>query len=331
MSFIDQKYIMMVSADLPKFKQVGSNYNFRCVFCGDSEKNQNIARGYLIENLGDYYSYCHNCHQSYPFPLFLKHVNQTLYDDYIKEKYLTDDKQYKQAKPKKEILHKETENLGIPSIMWLDVDHPARKMLSNRRIPTRWYPNLFYAENFNAFADKHVPDKYNKERAEARVVIPLRTRSGKLSGFQGRAIDPKAKLRYTTVLLAKDNHKLFNLDRVNLNVTNYAIEGAFDAMMLSNAIAACGSDIISAVRKAELNTSNMVFVFDNEPRNKSIVKQMNKAVVNGHKIAIWPSTVTEGHDINDMVLVGKDVEKILLENTYQGLDAELQLTEWKKV
>lgn len=329
--WIENKYIMMISSSLLKFTEKDDGkFNFRCVYCGDSEKNQNIARGYLLPRTDGYYSYCHNCHESHSFGDFLKHVNPTLYDEYIQEKFLDGNKRKKSTKSEKKILHKEQDNLGIPSIMWLELDHPARAELDRRKIPSRWHSRLYYAENFNAFANKFVPNKYNPEKGEPRIVIPLRSRSGKLSGFQGRSLEEKPRIKYLTVLLAPDNNKLFNMDRVNLNITNYALEGAFDAMILNNAFAVCGSDLNSAVKKAELNTANTAFVFDNEPRNKDIVKQMNKTIVNGHKIVIWPDSVPVGYDINDAHMNGHDIEKILLDNTYRGMEAELQFSIWKK-
>ena len=45
---------------------------------------------------------------------------------------------------------------------------------------------------------------------------------------------------------------------------------------------------------------------------------------------IWPQQVTE-KDINDMILGGKDPQKIIETNTYQGIQAKIKLTEWKRV
>jgi phosphosulfolactate synthase (CoM biosynthesis protein A) len=73
-----------------------------------------------------------------------------------------------------------------------------------------------------------------------------------------------------------------------------------------------------------------MFVYDNEPRNKDIVRQMNKVVRAGHKIVIWPARVVE-KDINDMVLSSFDVESILQNSMYQGLEAELRMSSWRRI
>jgi hypothetical protein len=58
---------------------------------------------------------------------------------------------------------------------------------------------------------------------------------------------------------------------------------------------------------------------------------MERVIKSGHKICIWPSDVP-GKDINEMYLNGlHDVEKIIENNTYYGLQAELKFAAWRKV
>jgi hypothetical protein len=56
---------------------------------------------------------------------------------------------------------------------------------------------------------------------------------------------------------------------------------------------------------------------------------MEKVIKSGFKICIWPSDVP-GKDINEMYLAGVNPEKIIEENTYSGLTAELKLASWRK-
>ena len=75
---------------------------------------------------------------------------------------------------------------------------------------------------------------------------------------------------------------------------------------------------------------NAVFVFDAEPRNKEIHLRMEKVINAGHKICIWPSNVL-GKDINEMFLNGTtNIEAIIKQNTYSGLEAKLKFTVWRK-
>jgi hypothetical protein len=87
----------------------------------------------------------------------------------------------------------------------------------------------------------------------------------------------------------------------------------------------CGSDV-------DLSTLDyqFIYVYDNEPRNKQIVDRISKQIDNGERIVIWPSNIKE-KDINDMILCGHNVKEVVEKNTYQGLEAKLKFTTWKRV
>lgn len=72
-------------------------------------------------------------------------------------------------------------------------------------------------------------------------------------------------------------------------------------------------------------------VFDNEPRNKDILKMYQDAIEQGYNIVIWPTSPDKKEDINDLVLRGKDPKKIIADNTYSGLSAQLQFQRWKRI
>ena len=49
--YIEQKYLMILSSQLQRFKKTGDHlYNFRCPYCGDSQKSQSKARGIKFTN-----------------------------------------------------------------------------------------------------------------------------------------------------------------------------------------------------------------------------------------------------------------------------------------
>ena len=73
---------------------------------------------------------------------------------------------------------------------------------------------------------------------------------------------------------------------------------------------------------------DVVFIYDNEKRNKEIVKKMDRIIANNQKIVIWPRHVIQ-KDINDMILNNVDVMNIIEHNTYQGLTAKTKLLEFK--
>ena len=68
---------------------------------------------------------------------------------------------------------------------------------------------------------------------------------------------------------------------------------------------------------------------DNEPRNEAICKILHNNIKEGHRVVIWPDSITE-KDINDMVIANLDVEEIINYNTFQNLEAELKFRSWRK-
>ena len=88
MSYLDDKYLGLISPRLEKFKKVRAGvYNFRCPYCGDSQKHKNKARGYIYQNKTDYNFKCHNCGMTRSFTYFLKDRDRPLYDEYVMERY----------------------------------------------------------------------------------------------------------------------------------------------------------------------------------------------------------------------------------------------------
>ena len=133
-------------------------------------------------------------------------------------------------------------------------------------------------------------------------------------------------MRYITIMLDEDRTKVFGLDRVNFNKTIYITEGPFDSFYIDNAIAMAGADIDWDL----LKDRDVVFVFDNEKRNSEIVNRMVKVIDRGHEVVIWPDKIQE-KDLNDMFIAGHDVQSLVEFNTYSGLQAQIKLSEWKKV
>ena len=131
-------------------------------------------------------------------------------------------------------------------------------------------------------------------------------------------------LRYITIMF-DDHQKVFGLDTINKNEKVYVTEGPLDSLFVDNAIAMCGADVDLSAWDYEF-----VYVYDNEPRNKQIIERMEKSISKQDNIVIWPKNIKE-KDINDMVLAGLDPSAIILSNTYNGLEAKLKFTDWKRV
>ena len=316
---------MLLSGRLDKFVRKKSDlYNFRCPYCGDSQKHRNKARGYFFRAKADMVFKCHNWGVGRTLPNFLKDQAPDLYDEYIMERYKkgTTGKGSYVPKPKFEKpVFKKVGNLK--RISSLNIEHVAHKYITKRGLD----PSLFfYAEKFCTWVKTQKPTFTNITKDHPRIIIPFIDKDGEWFGFQGRALNPKDKLRYITVMLDENKPKIYGLDRINTKKTIHIVEGPFDSTLLDNSIAMAGSDVDSRT----FGWSNCVWVYDNEPRNREIVNRISRSIDRGEKVVIWPNNIKE-KDINDMVIAGHDVQSLVQLNTYQGLEAKVKLTEWKKV
>ena len=88
MYYIDQKYLLLVSSQLKQFKKKSDGlYNFRCPYCGDSQKSQTKARGFMFRKENTMIYKCHNCGVGASFKNFLKQVDSKISNEYILERY----------------------------------------------------------------------------------------------------------------------------------------------------------------------------------------------------------------------------------------------------
>jgi len=328
-SYLDTKYISLVSPQLDKFtKKNDKTYNFRCPYCGDSQKHKNKARGYFFKVKNDFVFKCHNCGMGRTFTNFLKDHSSYLHDQYVMERYregLTG-KNSQTPEPKfdfKTPVFKVSRDVGLQPVSVLNNSHPARQYLENRKIKD--LDSFYYCPKFKAWTNQQKKTFDNLKQDSPRIIIPLRDKDGTMFGFQGRSLAPKAKIRYITIMLDDSMPKVYGLDRVDPTKEVYVTEGPFDSHFIDNAIAMCGSDV-------NLSSYNyrFVYTYDNEPRSREIVAKIEAAIGSGHKVVIFPKSIKE-KDLNDMTLAGHEVQNLVESNTYSGLEAKLKLNEWKKV
>jgi DNA-directed RNA polymerase subunit RPC12/RpoP len=331
MSYIESKYISLVSSRLDKFSQKSKdNYNFRCPYCGDSQKTKSKARGYLY-SIRDTFNYkCHNCGKSISFKNFLKDIDSTLHDQFVIEKFKNSKEEVYKLKP--EIKKEEKKNLkkyfNLPTISELNKEHFAKQYVEQRKIPEKFYNRLYFCEKFKEWTNSQKQTFKSLEHDEPRIIIPL-IYNGKIFGFQGRSLSKKPKLKYITIILDDTFPKLYGFDEINWSKNVYVVEGPFDSMFIDNAIAMVGADLnVDSILNN--NKIDYVFVYDNEKRNKEIVNRMEKVILDGHSIIIWPDDLKE-KDINDMILSNLPVMEIVKNNTYKGLQAKAKFIGWKRV
>jgi len=323
MDLVDSKYIGLVSSRLQKFKRVKADlYNFRCPICGDSQKHKNKARGYFYQVKTNTNYKCHNCGASLSFNNFLKQIDTTLHKQYCLEKFkdghtgknfVVDEPKFEFNKPvfKKQI--------DLPKASEVPV---AKEYLENRKLdPTQFY----FAHKFKKWVNTQKKTFDYIKKDESRIIIPMYDTECNLIGIQGRALGPNF-VKYITIMINDDAPKIYGLDRINQNETVYVVEGPFDSTFVENSIAMCGSD----GGLENIKRSSLVYVYDNEPRNKEIVGRIENCINKGERVIIWPSGIIQ-KDINDMVMAGHDIMPILRTNIYSNLEAKIKFNNWKKI
>ncbi len=332
-----------ISYKLLRFKSLkpGFLYNFRCPFCGDSRKSPFKARGYIffVEKTGKFFYKCHNCGLSFSFETFLKKFDHELYDTIIFNQY----KSEKSTENIEDSVNKEEEHLSVKSIKLSDIEsyflpvrdlpisHFALNFLDRRKLPKSSYDYLFYVENYQELIKKILPDKEKKYPEDPRIIIPFMNEKTELSCIQGRAL-LNTKVRYITTTINKGMPKIFGMHkRPERYDYIYVFEGPFDAMFFPNGIAVGGADLQSVLEIYP--PEKLIFIFDNEPHNKEITKRMEKLILKGMKIFIWPEKSDKiGKDINEAIVKGlsvKDAVNMIYSNSYSGLEAEVKFKIWR--
>ena len=329
MSYLEVKYINLISPRLTLFTRKKADlFNFRCPYCGDSQKRKNKARGYLFKIKNDIVYKCHNCGMGRTFSNFLKDQDTHLHDQYVMEKFkdgktgkgtTVPNPKFNFTKPK--FVKTDT---NLEKISDLNTSHPAREYLEKRGIKDLDY--FYYCPKFKAWTNEQKKTFDTLRQDSPRIIIPFRDKDGKLFGYQGRSLAPTARMRYITIMLDEDKPKIFGQDRIDYEKAICIVEGPFDSTFIKNSVAMAGSDV--DIRT--YNWSDHIWIYDNEPRNREIVARISKSVDRGDKVVIWPKNIQQ-KDINDMHLAGHDVQTLVESNTYQGLTATLKFNDWKKV
>ena len=158
------------------------------------------------------------------------------------------------------------------------------------------------------------------------MISPFYGIDGKPFAFQGRAFGNEQP-KYLTIKFDENKQKVFGLDKINLQEHIYIVEGPIDSMFINNCLAAGGADL-----KLNVPPENVTYIFDNEPRNKEIIKRMYKVVEENYNVVIWPNDL-QLKDVNDMIISGltkSEVDDIISTNTYSKLSALTQLNNYKK-
>ena len=339
MNFVDVKYIGLISARLSHFKKKTNElYNFRCPLCGDSEKNQYKARGYLYpsKDRTSFVYKCHNCGDTRSLANLIKFIDHTLYQKYLLDGFKKDERFVAKGQKEKKKTMKSFDflekKLGAVRLDHIPNNNSVYRFIKDRKIPDSVHERLYVIYDEKKLERVAPAYKGRIHGNDSRLLLPFCDRNGKLVGLAARATNPAATLRYLAFKIDDDAPMIFGLDHLKRNSREpiYVVEGPIDSLFLPNAIAVGGADFSKLSQ--EVRKDKCVIVFDNEPRNPEIVKRMKKIIAAEYKICIWSETIQE-KDINDMILAGMDsveITNVINKNTFSGLQATASLNKWKR-
>lgn len=330
--WIEEKYANMLSSRLDRFSKKGQHtYNFRCPYCGDSEKNRFKSRGYLYENKGHLRYKCHNCGTGKSFSMFLQDQDSNLHGDYRME-VLSESGGRPPERKERPVEKRKTDASpdvlsGLKRVTDLPANGPVREYIERRMIPERYIETMYYVPRFMEWVNTVIPGKFTEwslKKDEPRLVIPFMDEDGNVFAVTGRSFK-KSSLKYITVKFDEEMNKTFGLERVDTSKKVYIVEGPIDSFFLENSVAMAGSS-------GGIRFDDSVYVLDNEPRNKDIISRMEKLINAGETVCIWPDWVHD-KDINNMVMSGmseSEIKALIDENSFSGLEARLRLSVFSK-
>jgi transcription elongation factor Elf1 len=231
MSQIDIQYLYNISPRLDRFKKKSQNlYNFRCVYCGDSQKNKTKARAYVYRSKNDLFYKCHNCGKGTTLGKLVEYVDPQLYKSYVLEKYkggrrnsTEPDFKFEPVKFDDKIL-KDLKRLdNIP-------EHAAYDLFIKKRKLEEHADKFYITWHFMSWVNTIIPNKFPKIKEDhPRVVIPFYDVNGKVFAFQGRAFGNEEP-KYITIKLDENKRRIYGLDRLDVNKKIYITEGPIDSL-----------------------------------------------------------------------------------------------------
>jgi len=340
MLYVDTKYVNMLSSRVRNFKKTNEyTWNFSCPFCGDSKTNTRKARGYIHKKQTSLYFKCHNCGVGTTLGKLLNHVDTVLHKEYTLENYKEGVTKFNPSASKLDLrdttpkfaptLRDDTLK-GLRRIDTMSPDHPAVKYVASRLIDKKHWSLLYFAPKWKKYVNSVKYTYSSEDEDHPRLVIPFFNDHGKVFAFQGRAFGEEAP-RYMTIKLDDNMERIYGLERANFEQKIYAVEGPIDSLFLPNCIAVAGSSFDTAYMRGL--ASRLVVIFDNEPRNKDLCRQIEKCIKTGYSVCLFPATVLQ-KDINDMIKVGgktvDEIVNIINTNTFTGLEATVRFNEWRK-
>lgn len=307
---------------------VGDKINFRCPFCGDSQKSSTKKRGWYYLSNGSYY--CFNCGLSLSGIKFLEQMSGQEYAD-IKREYvrlflkssLSSHLSSFVEKPETEPTIFSFKNV-IPSNWKNPLSETAKEYLSNRLV----FQAPFLKESFFSLHSKN---------NEEFILIPWRI-NGIDAFYQVNDFQHHYSMKY---IFPKNKKKLiYGIDNVDATFPYIIVfEGVYDSLFVKNGVAS-GTKTITEyqlnILKDRWPRHQICCAFDNDRAGIASMKKLIQKNTN-IKFFRWFNQNTKQKDINDYVIAQNDVNifanpKLVERMIYDRLQMKMFLVQnglWK--
>jgi len=287
----------------PVFKKSTATYAGECPYCHEGKSSGKKRRFFYIPE--EDHLYCHNCNQSKSGLDFVKDrtgmsVSEILseseshtetVEDIIKKSVV-----FKKYNPKS--LPDDSINLYDPSqVLYYKENQVVRDALAfitNRRLDT--------AVNKPRALWLSLTDYTHKNR----VIFPFYSadNNARVEHYQSRALYKVDEDRAKYLSKANSDKSIFNLDKVTPDIDYiYLQEGPIDAMFLRNSVALAGihptDDQLSTIH-SKFPFHKIVYVLDNQWKDKTSHKITKELLENDQCVFIWPQDLSKFKDLNDL-------------------------------
>ena len=347
---------MLVSNRLDGFKSLGNDiYNMRCPICMDSKKNKHKKRGFIYDKKGKTRYACHNCGANLTFYQFLEHIDSNVFAQFKMEMF----KSKSGIKVEKEVIAIELESSNtskkfstnyikncksLIDITENDELYSVKEYCINRGLPLDLFSKIYATNNINNIT-KLIPKFAEKDYPVSMcMVLPFYKKDNSYDYIQCRSIEEDCPdyARFLTLEINPDSVKLWGEFRINWEEPVYVLEGAIDAMFITNSVAMAGASVNSVFNYIKMkqlqdngkeDIKNIVVCMDNDYKsNPQILKLLKKRLTEGYSVVIYDKEF-KWKDINDAVIKGNwSQEKVNLyikSRTFNGLRATLELSKLK--
>lgn len=353
LSNLDIKYFKISVGQENIGKETLVDITARCPICGDSQKNKRSKRLHLYIKNNETRINCFNsgceCTNKSTYG-FLKSFYPNLLENYKRENFIhnlshlsgnseSEDVFANITNKKEGTLTESNNDFGSVDSWFLEednykVEQEQKPVLTHNLFD--YFENIlehdeaidylakrgfdYFNSNFEWYfgiQDLQIGDKLYK--LTNALIIPLYY-GDEMYGFYSRNIHSKQFFTY----MPEQNigYKIFNWFKIDKEKECYIFEGIFDSLSMreDNVIALMGAKIPEE-RLKELK--NPVFVLDND---KTGILNSIEYTKKGYKVYIQPDIYKE-KDMNELMLNHPelDVSKMIKENLYSGISAEIRL------